>query len=205
MTSRHHDRAEPTDPLPQADPLVVRFLETVGVSRQVAPTLARAGELLHRLAALAPAGTEFAAALDAVSGASVGPHVRGTHHVVDIWPLLAQMHPGRTYVVVHTHPAGSSFSLDDALYFVATPPMQMLAAIAGDGTWFAFSTRLDGPRADPTAVRAAYATAVRRLVPAFTARLLRGELTAQDALQELEHQVWCDIAPALGVGYDRSR
>jgi hypothetical protein len=189
----------------EAPHAAIAFLCSVGLSVELAGAAALAGELLRRLSLVAqPRGTEYAVVLDAATGIAAGPEVRGSIvGEVEFASLRAQMKPGRGYLVIHTHWLGS-FSLDDARLFVSTREVAVLLAVGRDGRWYSFTESARVARAPIGVVDRRYLDVVNRLRRELALRILRGALTEDEALAEIEHLVWREIAAQVGIRYDRS-
>ena len=145
--------------------------------------------------------------LDLETGAEYGPRCVGVNDRVDIRP---QLHAAgdRAVVSIHTHPGNSAFSDRDAQVFLSASTICVVAVVGADGTWYVAS---DDPAAagDPAPlvhqVPALYKAAADRLDETYRALKHMGLLTNEQAWQEQTHDVWEQLAPALGLRYDRVR
>lgn len=138
-------------------------------------------------------GVEFAAMVDAETGAEIGRVLSGTPDGGDIRPHLALMQPGRRYVQMHTHPGNTAPSHIDVLLLLTQEQVQTVAVVGVDGSWYALSRGSSGR------VASAH-DAAERLVRTLH-RLAAAEPSAP--LRDRSHRAWLEIAQDLGLRYDR--
>ena len=92
--------------------------------------------------------------------------------------------------------------------FLHDATIRVLVVVGTDGTWYVLS---DDPavQRDPAPlvhqVPARYTAAADPLDETYRALKQMGLLTNEQAWQEQTHQVWEQLAPALGLRYDRVR
>lgn len=188
---------------PRGGAPIGRLLRRHALRRPAAAIVAQVGEALgHQTAAT---GVELAATFDLQTGDHVGALVTGARNDVTVADHIRAMLPGRLYVAIHTHPASSSFSDDDVITLVANDPLQCIAVIGADGTWYVMSKLPGRPHASARVVQAALRAAVTVLVPSYLAAVRTGDATREEALREMLHDIWQSIAPLLGLRYDRLR
>ena len=146
---------------------------------------------------------EYAGMVDARPvGQRIGPVVRGVRNGVDI-AVLVWSSRGRPSAIVHTHPHSSSFSPDDADVLAKAPDVRAVCAVGADGTWYVLSRPPGAPAAAKAAVDRAYWTARHALAPKYRALVQAQAVSRARAWQDHSHEIWQQIAPALGLRYDR--
>ena len=185
---------------------VIAALVRHGLTERTAHALYRLGLTLRWRMLLQPdpaLWVEQAGMVDAqTTGRRLGPVVRGRRDGVDIG-LLVRSARGLRSAIVHTHPHSSSFSPDDADLLAKAPDVCALGALGADGTWYILSRAPGTPPAVKAAVDHAYWTARQVLVPKYRALVQAQAMTRARVWQEHSHEIWQQIAPTLGVRYDR--
>jgi hypothetical protein len=120
-----------------------------------------------------------------------------------IGPQLQRMQPDHHYVALHTHRVGSSFSPDDALVLVMNSPIRMIAVVAMDGTWYLLSKLRHQTAPSGAEVLGRFRAAAAALSSRYLASVHAGTVSREDALRAFSHAIWQQIAPDLGLRYDR--
>jgi hypothetical protein len=138
------------------------------------------------------------------TGAQIGEVLRGSTEVVAAGAVLAKMEWGHRYVFVHTHPDGRSFSASDVMVLAAHwPLLRAVVAIGAQGTWYVVSVEPGHDAPPPAAVAAAFAKERDAQAPQYETAVRSGDMTRREAQRLLTHGVWEQIAPDLGLRYDR--
>ena len=172
-----------------------------GVAEAAIPAIRRQG---NRLSAITRRkGLEFGATLDADTGIRLGEVIRGEVSRIDLGAHVSAMQRDRGYVMLHTHPADESFSSHDAIVLVLQPQVRVSGAIGADGTWYLLGRVAGASPAAPAAIIAAFDAEYRALRGKYRACLRLHPLTADELVPELSHELWTNIAPRLGLRYDR--
>jgi hypothetical protein len=166
----------------------------------VAPRIARGGETLRRRTV--QTGTEFAALIDAATGALVGPPLEGQEEHVDLAPQMAALRPGRRYLHLHTHPASSSFSDLDLRVFLRHPELRHMAVVGQDGSWYLASKQRGRPSASVAVGLARWSHWFDEIAASDDEQLARGRLTTAQALRRELHETMVRLAPEIGLRYD---
>jgi len=104
---------------------------------------------------------------------------------------------------VHTHPASSSFSPEDAKLLIEEAVLAVVAAVGADGTWYVLSLEPATSPPPVAAMRRRYAATVKSLLPVYQGIVALGLTTAGPAWRTLSNETWEAIAPPLGLRYDR--
>ena len=164
-------------------------------------TVARLGHELRERTE--QAGREFAALVEAGSGRQIGTILGGETTSADIELHLDAMRPDRPYVHLHTHPTSSSFSDLDASMLLTHAPLRAIVAIGGDGTWYVLSKSPGRRPASPARGMLAYREALYALLPKYQRLVQSGQLDDAAAWRQHTHEAWEQVAPALGLRYDR--
>lgn len=182
---------------------VVQALIAHGISDTTARVVDDIGRGLRQRTRAA--GVEFAAMVDAESGVRLGEIRGGIVNEVDVAAHLRQMAPGRRYVQIHTHPASSSFSGQDAGLMVTYGGIHSMVVAGADGTVYILSKSPMAAIPDRTAVRAAYYQEKAQLQPKYDDLVSRGQLPADNDLvwKEHSHEIWQNITSRLGLRYTR--
>lgn len=163
------------------------MLERHGVGRMAAVAVRRVGERLRRRAV--GERVEFAALLDAESGAVLDDIRQGGKGEVDIADLLMVLEPRRQYVLLHTHPGNVPFSPDDVGLFVSYPGLRAATVVAARGGWYLFSRQPDARVARADEILLAYQDEEDRLRPWYLALVRSGALSPGDAYNEFPRGV----------------
>lgn len=185
-----------------ADPFV-GLLVRHRLPQAAAPAVAR---LAERLRALSERDSvEYAAMLDAGSGAEVGPILRGGPTHVSIGEHLHALELGRSYVQLHTHLTSPTWSLwlEDGVLFAAHPPIRAMVVVGVDGTRYVLSRGSDSAAIPPELMDRAWRQEAVRLLPSFRPRVATGRLSKGEAEATLRDQIWRSVATRFGLRYDR--
>lgn len=182
------------------DAQIGHALEAGGYSAGVARAVVRVGGALRSRSRTT--GREYAAVVDTDTGAQWGAIVSGQYDTVVIRDLLRGMPPGQPLLALHTHPFNTSLSLRDVGVLVASPNLRSVAAVGEDGHWFVMTKREDSPHADELDLRLLFDRARTELEPAYTAFVVTGRYTLDQANRRLLHAIWRLLAPHLGLRYD---
>jgi hypothetical protein len=145
---------------------------------------------------------EHAALIDALTGEQVGNVLAGSEDRLDLRPHLDLLQPGRRYVHVHTHPAGSSFSDLDLTVLLAYVEIRTLVVVAQDGAWYFLSKVRGQPSADPGTGGALWNTCFALMAQPHHALIARGILSHDEALRDEVHETMIRLAPEIGLRYD---
>jgi proteasome lid subunit RPN8/RPN11 len=180
---------------------IIRVLRLHGLDRAVAGAILGVGASLRERTRRR--ATEFAALLDASTGSPVGSVLGGVADEVDIRPHLRALRAGRSYVQVHSHPASTAFSDADALMLVRYPSVHLSCVVGLDGTWYVLGRERGSSLPDPSALYSVYHAAMNSKVGRYRHLARSGRLTPREADRALSHAVWEQIAPGLGLRYDR--
>jgi hypothetical protein len=187
-------------PAGEGGPSVVALLRDHGLRSSTARAVAQVGEDLR--VRTERQGSEFAALLAVGTGALVGPVLGGQPAEVPVGGQLQAMQAGRRYIHLHTHPPPSAaFSDADVGMLVTYAGLRTMAVIGVDRTWYVLS-KVPGQtlRAE---VEQGFTVQVAALAPKY-ARLIRsGALSVAEAWRLHTHEVWEQLAPRLGLRYDR--
>jgi hypothetical protein len=154
-----------------------------GLTERAARALYRLGLELRRRMLQQPnpaLWTERAGTVDAQSGRRLGPTAMGTHNGVDIGPQLRAAQ-GHRAVSVHTHPASSAFSPQDAQLLIEEAVLEVVAVVAADGTWYMLSSEPGKPPPAVTQIRRRYTAIMQRLLPVYQAIVRLGLATDEQA------------------------
>lgn len=181
--------------------LLTRLLREHGVGEEAARAVEHLGAELRVHARERDA--EFAAMVDAETGAQVGEILSGGRSEVRIGPHLDAVVAGRQYVHLHTHPGSSSFSSTDATVFAQTTGLQVMAVVGADGTWYVLSRRAGAAPLHVQTLAVAYRSAIAALASRFQSLVRSGAMTPQAAWREHSHQAWQQVAGRLALHYDR--
>ena len=180
-------------------------LQDHGLSDVAAQAAVRAGAALR--ARTEEHGAEFAAFLDADSGRRVGRVLGGTASEVDVGQLPRAMRAEREYVARHTHPNPASFTDADAdadaALFLMFPRIRVAAVVGPAGTWHILSIASGQTRPNPVTVAQALHAELAALKPSYLARVQVGAMTGREALGELTHRAWIQVADRFELRYDR--
>jgi hypothetical protein len=187
---------------------VVVALRSRGISPAAARAVWKQGggvQEMTRALKLVFVKREFAVMIDAVTSARVGPVMRGSGDAISIWPQLAAMQPGGSYVSIHTHPGNSAFSADDAALLLVHPAILVVVVVAANGTWYVLS-RLPGEQAPSEAdLRSAYEEELAALVPKYEALVQSERMSRATAWIEHTNELWLRASSRLNLRYDRIR
>jgi hypothetical protein len=150
------------------------------------------------------AGVEYAAMLDANSGALVGAIRRGDARRVSIEAHLRALEPGHAYVQIHTHLTSPtwSFSLDDGVLFAAYPAIRAMVVVGVNGTRYLLSRHSASRGVDAALMDRIWRREAARHVPAFRERIAAG-LSTVEAERALRHEIWRTVAARFRLRYDR--
>lgn len=147
-------------------------------------------------------GVEFAAMLDARTGASLAPYLRGTATSVITEPHLRSMVPGREYVQVHSHPTATTFSIDDiAILFDYYPSIRSTVVVAAEGWWYVMSAKPGADHYPMRTVYQAYRRAWEHLELGFLVAIDEGRTIENAAALNLHRAIWRTIAGDLSFLY----
>lgn len=171
------------------------------ISNDAAQMIRKVGEAIRQ--DTAREGVEFAAMVDVESGAELGARLRGVEDGVIIAPHLEAMVPGRRYVQIHTHPASSAFSPQDAAILVQRNGVAAIHVVGEDGTRYLLSKRANGELPSIVKLTNTYTDEVYRLMDKYRPRVQPGELDQKMAWKEHTHEVWTRIAGRLNLIYER--
>jgi len=185
-----------------ADELLLPTLRRHGLSEATALAVVRLGEELR--ARMVHQDIEYAAMIDMHSGAQLGPILSGEAHRVDLRPQLESMQMRRSYIQIHTHPGGLTFSPSDGEITAAHEGIQAMVAVGTNGIWYILSKAPNFVPLPPRQVAGSFTIEWQAQRPRYQIAIINGELPAS-ALNELPHQVWQTMAPLLGLRYDRVR
>lgn len=152
-------------------------------------------------------GDEYAAMVSARTGNRVGRILHGEPGIVR---GLKEAHfdravPGHPYVQVHTHPAGSSFSLQDGITLGGNGILHAMVVSTPSGRWYLLSkARPEAWAHAPIDVlRERFSEALARLDPPLRQLVDAGEITDLERVRRLTHTLWTEIAENVGLRYDR--
>ena len=176
-------------------------LQDHGLSDVAAHAAVRAGAALR--ARTEEHGAEFAAFHDADSGRRVGRVLGGTASEVDVGQLPRAMRTECEYVAMHTHPNPASFTDADAALFLMFPRIRVAAVVGPAGTWYILSIASGQTRPNPVTVAQALHAELAALKPSYLARVQVGAMTGREALGELTHRAWIQVADRFELRYDR--
>lgn len=179
------------------------ILRRNGLSEQAAQAAVNIGDSIR--AQTEEHGVEFATLLDADSGRRLGRMLGGTASEVDVGPLLRAMRTGREYAAIHSHSNLSSFTDTDAALFLMFPRIRVAAVVGPGGIWHALSIASGQSRPNPVTVVQALQATLGALKPGYLSRVQDGTMTSQQALGELTHRAWVELAAQFGLRYDRLR
>jgi hypothetical protein len=178
-----------------------------GTEQAARGAVALAGELLARMAQEPDPDRqrEHGGVVDAATGARIGPITVGTRRTVSfVEPIRAARDRGTASVIgVHTHPGSSSFSPADAGLFEKDAIVAVMVVVAPDGSWYVLSLEPGTPPPSREDIEERFETVFDHLTPTYRVLVNDGTLAPDRAWQELMHEVWEIIAPALGLRYDR--
>jgi len=186
-----------------APPFTTRLLRH-GLPPGTVGTVASLGEELR--ARTQHTGKEYAAMIDAASGALVGAVLEGSSSKVDITPHLQLLAAAGAYVQLHTHPSPLSFSRHDVALLINTPPIRSMIVYAQGTRCYAMTKsaqwdRLLGKTSPEGLTRRMVelyeeARGSRAIRQTYRAHQVRGDADAAaiDA-------IWGAIAPRLSLRY----
>lgn len=178
---------------------LAQALAAHGLSTTVAPHVEAVGRELR--AAHASDGNEHAALLDATTGERVAADITGQADRLDLSPHLRAMQPGRAYIQLHTHRAGTTISLEDVGFLRDLVDVRAMVIAAVDRYWYLLSVPESEYPAALTDVEQAMWDAFFALGPAYRERVEKGEMGQAEAGRALWHEVWRTIAPRLRFRY----
>jgi len=181
------------------DSPIIQQLREYGLAARVALEVAQLGETL--LARTQESGTEFAAMVDADSGARVGAMLGGKTDAVNISAHIAAMKPGRQYVHLHTHPGSSSFSGRDVATFIAHGQIQTMGVVGADGTWYLIARTVRTPSMAPREVVAAWQLAIESLDSRYN--ILIRTMPQLAAWRQVTHEALASVANQFDLWYTR--
>jgi hypothetical protein len=194
-----------TDKTTTIDALEVDVLGSHGWSLGAASQVEGASEEIRQLTLRH--GVEYAAMVEAASGARLGRYLRGTKYEVNCAEHLQEMKPGRGYILMHTHPSSCSFSEQDAtlLYSFRGPGanIQSVYVVGADGARYVISRSPGREVAEPATIRSAFWAEIHRLQPKHESKIRTREMTSGQAWKAHTHEAWTNIAARLGLRYDR--
>jgi hypothetical protein len=200
--------ASASTPRSRDDRAIVDLIVQHGGTEQAArAAVALAGELLARMAHEPDPDRqrEHGGVVDAVTGERIGPISVGTRGSVSFAEQIrATRERGTASVIgVHTHPGSSSFSPADAGLFERDAIVAVMAAVGPDGSWYVLSPEPGTTPPPKDEIEERFETVLDHVAPTYRALIDDGTLPPDRAWQELVHEVWDIIAPALGLRYDR--
>lgn len=104
------------------------------------------------------------------------------------------MQARRSYIQIHTHPGGLTFSPSDGEITAAHEGIQAMVAVGANGIWYILSKAPDFVRLPPRQVAGSFSIEWQAQRPRYQIAIINGELPAS-ALDELPHHVWQTMAP----------
>lgn len=182
-------------------PGLLMALEAHGASHAAAEAAQRLGEQVRRSSARER--REFAALLDAQSGAQIGTIIRGEKGEVNIASLLEAMAPGHDYVLLHTHPGAAPISENDVAIFLEHRALRVMGVVGVRRNWYLLSHMAGHPHPMAPEVLQAYRDAEDALRPHFLGLRQSGRLSGAAAYRELVHEAWGRVASQFGLRYSR--
>ena len=172
-----------------------------GLSDAVARVVETQGDLLRMRTV--EAGVEFAIALDAETGASVGLPLKGTAAGVDMDDHVRAMRVDGRYVAIHTHPASSAFSDVDVATFLRVRMLATMVVVGLDRTWYVLSKSPGAALQDHVEAAGRLRAEVLRLMPWYRAQVQAGRIDPREAWRVHSNEAWLTVAPEVGLRYSR--
>lgn len=169
---------------------VVPVLRAHGLSGHVAASMWRVARTLLR--DTRRRRREYSVLLDAETGNQIGPTLSGSDHEIDVRLQVRATVPGRAYAHLHTHPGNSSFSDQDAVFFLTWSQVMTIAVAALDGRWYVMSRGAE-----------AHVLAPIDVADAFRAEFAELLSDPRVGRSERPHIIWTRIAEQAGLRYDR--
>lgn len=153
-------------------------------------------------------GNEALAVISADTGQPLYPLVAGQKSAVYFPKELVQLieqSPADSIAIAHNHPSSGSFSAED-LQWLRYPSVKYMSAIGHDGTRYLVSRSKAAKLENLTYenVKRTWQDAVNRYFNEFRDKVLRGEMTEQEAWKEHSHLALQRVAIALRLNYRRA-
>jgi NAD+--asparagine ADP-ribosyltransferase len=104
-------------------------------------------------------------------------------------------------VLTHNHPSGTSFSDAD----VALISKHKLKEIRAVSTQYTYSLSGKGNGTSAADAIKMYNSESMRIIPIFRQKIMKGEMTVEEATKTHAHEILSTIAPKLGYKYKRTR